>query len=396
MNEQHPDQPWADPDRPGAPAFSAPDVVGAPQPAQPAWQQQAYPQQQPYQQQQPQPAWQQPGPPQAMEPRAYPQLLRGPRHAWWRPLVGLAVVLGLCLVVLVLMTVAMFVGLLLTGAELEQLTDEDTLIAAVGTEPWFLLLNNVLLAAGIPIAMLAVWVGHGWRPRWVNSVGPRIRWRWLAVSSAVALAVQLIATAALFAFDGVPEGRGDDVLVLLLIVFLTTPLQAAGEEYFFRGWMTQALGSWFRGAMVSALVPALVTAMLFAVAHGGQNFWLFLDRFAFGLLASYLTWRTGGLEAAIGAHAVNNVVVFVPVILTGTLEESLLIKDAPWQIVVLDIVVMAIIGTLLVLLARRLALRRHHDPAAQPGNPVPPPQQPPWQGRGSQAGPVLVPPGSTG
>jgi len=308
----------------------------------------------------------------------------------------MAVVLGLCLVVLVLMTVAMFVGLLLSGAELEQLTDGDALIEAVGAEPWFLLLNNVLLAAGIPIAMLAVWVGHGWRPRWVNSVGPRIRWRWLAISSAIALAVQLVATAALFAFDGVPEGRGDDVLVLLLIVFLTTPLQAAGEEYFFRGWMTQALGSWFRGAMVSAMVPALVTALLFAAAHGGQNFWLFLDRFAFGLLASYLTWRTGGLEAAIGAHAVNNVVVFVPVILTGTLEESLVIKDAPWQIVVLDIVVMAIIGTLVVLLARRLAVRRRHHPAEQPGNPIPPAQHPPWQERGSDVGPVLVPPGSTG
>ena len=79
------------------------------------------------------------------------------------------------------------------------------------------------------------------------------------------------------------------------------------EEVFFRGYLLQALGSlvaqpWF-GVVVSAVV--------FALLHGTQNLPLFVDRLAFGLLAGVLVWRTGGLEAGIAAHVVNNVFAYV-------------------------------------------------------------------------------------
>src|SRR5215203_3845856 len=35
------------------------------------------------------------GPAEAWVPRPYSQLVRGPRHRWWRPLAGLGVLLGL-------------------------------------------------------------------------------------------------------------------------------------------------------------------------------------------------------------------------------------------------------------------------------------------------------------
>ena len=305
------------------------------------------------------------GPPDADEPRAYPQLLRGPRHRAWKPLVSIATMLGLFLVVVVVLVVVSVVGMVAGGIDPASLEDPETLAS-----PALMLGNNLFLASAIPLAMVAVWVGHGWRPRWVASVAGGIRWRWLLVTGAVALAVQVVATAVLFAFGGAPEGEGRDVLLLLGIVLLTTPLQAAGEEYFFRGWLAQTLGSWFRGALVAALVPALIGGLLFAAAHGGQNLWLFLDRLAFGLVASYLTWRTGGLEAAIGAHAVNNVVVFVPVILTGTLADSMTASEAPWELVALDVVVMLVVAGLVVWLARRTGVQRVHDPARQPGQPV--------------------------
>ena len=89
----------------------------------------------------------------------------------------------------------------------------------------------------------------------------------------------------------------------LVVIILTSPLQAAAEEIFFRGYLMQALGSlvaqpWF-GVVVSAVV--------FALMHGVQNPALFLDRLGFGLLAGFLVWRTGGLEAGIGAHVINNI-----------------------------------------------------------------------------------------
>ena len=59
------------------------------------------------------------------------------------------------------------------------------------------------------------------------------------------------------------------------------------------------------------MVAAVVTAALFSAAHAPPDVLTFLDRFAFGLAASAVVWLTGGLEAAIVLHAVNNVLVFV-------------------------------------------------------------------------------------
>ena len=64
----------------------------------------------------------------------------------------------------------------------------------------------------------------------------------------------------------------------LLVLVLLTPLQAAGEEYAFRGYLTQAFGGLFRRPWVAVAGPAL----LFALAHGAQNPPVFFDRFAFG------------------------------------------------------------------------------------------------------------------
>src|SRR3712207_6923299 len=60
----------------------------------------------------------------------------------------------------------------------------------------------------------------------------------------------------------------------------------------------------------STLFP-YTTLFRSSAAHGQFEPIVFLDRFAFGLAASAVVWLTGGLEAAIVLHTVNNVVVFV-------------------------------------------------------------------------------------
>lgn len=339
----------------------------------------------------------------AYVPRPYPQLLRGPQHRWWRPLVGLAVMVGLVVVLFVLSTVAVLVVLVASDVDLLSMTGEISpeLLAS----PALFTVNNLFLASFVPAAMVAVWVGHRWRPRWVASVVPGIRWRWMLGVTAACLLVQVVGTLALWAVDGFPSGTADEQAVaLLLCVLLTTPLQCAGEEYLCRGWLTQMIGSWFSRALLAVLVPAVVTAAVFAGMHSlgaEQNTALFLDRFAFGLLASYLTWRTGGLEAAIAAHTANNVVVMVPAILTGTLDDSLAVSDAPWGMVGLDVVVMVVVALVVTGLARWRRVQRLHDPAAQPtgARAVPPPPAPPgwgphWPPAGPPAAPLAAPPGA--
>lgn len=292
-------------------------------------------------------------------PRPYPQLLRGPRHRWWRPLVGAAVVLG-GLVVLVGLGLA---AATVASAVLGRPPTESELLSS----PVAFLANNLVLAALIPLSWAAVRVGHGIAPRWQASVVGRTRWRWLLLSALVPAAV--VGTSVLglgllaLAAGEQPFGSGDQrsaasTAVLVVVVLLTTPLQAAGEEHLFRGWMSQAVGSWFRRPVVGAVVAALVSAAAFAFAHGDQDPWLYADRFLFGLTASYLAWRTGGLEAGIAFHAVNNVVVFVPTVLAGGLGESLASTSASPQLVLLDVLgfVLVVLGT--AWLARRRGLVR--------------------------------------
>ncbi|MFP5346213.1 MAG: CPBP family intramembrane glutamic endopeptidase [Actinomycetes bacterium] len=329
-------------------------------------------------------AWQ-PTPPrwpaEAAEPRPYPSLLRGYRHRWWRSLVSLAIVVG-CLAVLMFGTSIVAVVLLLaSGAPIESLATQDQ-VNGLMAEPGFLLLNNLLLAALIPVSCLAVWGGHLWRPRWVSSVAGGIRWRLLGQCTVLSLVLVAASSAVVYALDGFPSGAAEPHAALLLaIVLLTTPLQAAGEEYFFRGWLTQTVGCLFARPVAAALVAGAVSATLFATAHGSQNIWLFLDRFAFGVLASYLAWRTGGLEAGIAAHAVNNLVVFVPVILTGGLEESLLVTDVPGGLLLADVVSLVVLGVVLTWWARRRSVVRLYRPE-------PPPEPVAPSGRGPLPGQV--------
>jgi membrane protease YdiL (CAAX protease family) len=92
----------------------------------------------------------------------------------------------------------------------------------------------------------------------------------------------------------------------VLVILLLTPLQAAGEEYAFRGYLTQAFGGLFRSRVAAVVLPAV----LFALAHGAQDPPVFVDRLAFGLVAGVLVIATGGLEAGIAMHVLNNFVAY--------------------------------------------------------------------------------------
>lgn len=195
---------------------------------------------------------------------------------------------------------------------------------AIGSPGTFAETYAHLLAYEVPFGMVAAQLGiamlipiswalllgiHHVRPAWGLSVRPGMRWRPLLVFVPVALVALngvLWASNAL-AGRATVTGVTPGFASFLVAILLTSPLQAAAEEIFFRGYLLQALGS----LSPNRWVGILASAGLFAVFHGTQNAWLFGTRFAFGVLAAVLVVYVGGLEAGIAAHVVNNVCAFV-------------------------------------------------------------------------------------
>lgn len=272
-----------------------------------------------------------PGPPSALrgkpDPlpsvlRTYSQLLRGGRARWWKPIVALLLVAvaGGLLSVVVFALVATLGGLVEGVPDLGGYVDRIT--AADDPSPAGFLALNLSLAALIPAAGLSVWAVHRIRPRYVSSVLGGLRWRWLLRCTLVLLPLFIAFLGRNLLLDPSPPGRPAHGIALLVVVLLTTPLQAVGEEYFFRGFLLQNGGAWFGRPTLALVVPAVLSAALFAAAHGSPDPWVLADLGFFALVATAMVWRTGGLEAGIALHALNNTLLFVAVLGFGGWEES--------------------------------------------------------------------------
>jgi membrane protease YdiL (CAAX protease family) len=281
-----------------------------------------------------------PGAPPYDVPQPYLLLMRARDWAWWRPVLGL-----LLFGVLYLVAVLVLVGVAaVTGAAPDLALDDLA-------DPLVLLVTNASLVVAIPIIWLCWAVPHGLRIGWSSSVLGRLRWRllWpytLRALLTLGLAVGLTVVVTVLTSGVEITGPDSSFGWLLLVVLLTTPLQAAAEEYLFRGYLSQAIAGWIGGPRAGAVVAGVVTAVLFSLAHVPPDFLTFLDRFTIGLAFSAVVWLTGGLEAAIVLHAVNNVVIFL---LVGLLGDEALSLDASsgsnalldWGTVLLGILAMA-------------------------------------------------------
>jgi uncharacterized protein len=297
------------------------------------------------------------GPTPALAASPHPRLLSTPHARWWRPLLGLLLAAG---VVVVASVVIVLVATLLTGSGPVDERTED----ALDPGTWQgLLANNLVILTIVPAAALAVLVVHRERVGWLASVTGRPRWGLLWRFFLLALVVVVASYGVSYLLPAGTELDGTSpstraLLATLVVILLTTPLQSMAEEVGFRGYVTQAVASWARRPAVGIAAGVVVSATCFALAHGAQDPWLFADRFAFGLVASWLAWRTGGLEASVGLHAANNLVSLGVGAFAGTLSESLSLSTLDWQFAVLDVASMLAFAVVVERLARRWAPQR--------------------------------------
>src|SRR5690606_5596146 len=147
----------------------------------------------------------------------------------------------------------------------------------------------------------------------LSSVAGRLRWGWMLrlvvpalVAYGASFVLYLVVLPPLMGEPAPAPSVGPNLWVMLAIILLLVPLQATAEEYVFRGYLMQTIGAWLKHPAFAILLPV----PLFMFGHL-YDIWGLLDVGVFAVFAAWLTWRTGGLEAAIVAHVINNVAIFV-------------------------------------------------------------------------------------
>lgn len=302
-------------------------------------------------------------------PTPYFHFLRTPRNRWWRTLLYLvAAAVAWVLVSTVAAVVATLVDIG-TG----RTTAEALAQGRIVFTPGLFLANNLSLAALGPIAYLLQWALTRQRPRWLSSVAGRFRWRWFAVCSGIVgvlwgatFVVQLLVP------GQVPPGKlSPDWLFMLLAVLLTTPLQAAGEEFGFRGALVRGVASWIPLRWLGWGVGTAVSSLVFMSLHGAGDPWLNLFYLSFGIASSVLAWRTGGLEASVAVHVINNLIQLVPVALFadigGAFDRQAGAGD-PSVLIYIGLMVAAIVS--LSFAAKRMRIARLGPPGTLTGTQV--------------------------
>jgi membrane protease YdiL (CAAX protease family) len=293
-------------------------------------------------------------------------MLRGPRYRWWRPLLALLLAAVIAVPLMLLAYVPVVLAGLVAGVPdpLQWAAREIVNIDNLG--PGGFLYVNLSLIALIPAAGLSIWIAHRIRPRFVSSVLGGIRWRWLLRCLAVVVPIWVVYLGVSALLEPATSPRPSQWGLLLLIVVFLTPLQAAGEEYLFRGWIMQNVGSWFRHPMVGLVVSLALSVGFFSAAHGSPDVWVLASLAVFALTAGIATWRTGGLEAGIAIHAVNNVGVFFVVVLIGGWQEAFVSSDSKGSPldVGIALVVHAVALALILWQAKKAGIQRLYQPTA--------------------------------
>lgn len=264
-----------------------------------------------------------PAPDASVTARPYHHLLRGPRFAGWRA----ALTFALAIAFAMLSATAVLGVAKALGAD----AAIDSVFEGNEIDPLGFAFGNIVLALLIPSALLATRVAHGRGAGRLSSVTGRIRWRWLLRCMAVLLPLFVVYLALDLVIDRPEDGMHPQWAMLSLVILASTPLQAAGEEYFARGLILQNVGSLFADPRLAAGMAAVPAVLVFAAAHGSPDPWIFTDLAIFGAACTLLALRTGGLEAPIALHAINNVVGMITTLLFGGWMEGFVDADSVGQ-----------------------------------------------------------------
>lgn len=177
--------------------------------------------------------------------------------------------------------------------------------------------SGFLLANLVPFTFIVVglWIGvrllHK-RP-FLSLINPDLKfdWRRFGFSAAVWVVLSVLSDLVLSLLQPGNYAFNLDLPALLPVVAISLvflPLQVAGEELFFRGYLAQGIGHRF-GFWAAWIIPSLFFGLLHGANPevGAYGMLLTMPLYiGMGLLFGWITLRSESLELALGAHLANN------------------------------------------------------------------------------------------
>ena len=225
-----------------------------------------------------------------------------PRPAWWRPLLELVLATSLMIGLTAAAT-----GLFYLSEKIAQPSVSAFDEFSFADRPYLAVVTFIGWVAAIPAGFIAARL-TGRDPRALWSTERRFRWK----NFGLALIPALIFLGGEGIYAIVNSDRSEMTAGLLnwgalAVIIALAPLQSLSEELFFRGSLVQIIGQWFSPAIVAYLLPFL---FFLSGHHYGWRGMVSVGVFA--ACAMFLTYTTGGIEAAAAVHAVGNTFAYAP------------------------------------------------------------------------------------
>ncbi|WP_162357001.1 CPBP family intramembrane glutamic endopeptidase [Metabacillus mangrovi] len=237
------------------------------------------------------------------------------RNSWKRYLSSLAVVLGFLLIGGIAYGLSLIMAIQLDG---DSYFDIE-LGRSIGLSPYieFMLLNSVYLfwLLGLFISVRFI---HKRPLRSLVTHRDHVQWGRVFWGFGVFLGIYLLLNVAdlLIFQEGFKVNPGtspSQFLLLFGLVLIFTPIQTTVEELFFRGFLAQWIGKGVRNPLLLSLIIALIFGSLHFANPEMSRSALFvgLEYLFAGFMLTYVAVKTGTAELSIGAHAANNIFLFL-------------------------------------------------------------------------------------
>ena len=236
-----------------------------------------------------------------------------PRARWFTPVLEGLLIAGLYFVLLLIVSFALLAFAVMLRVPYDYLTDLQRIYANVFKTPLVFIALLITIIPVIPAIFIARLITNFKPLGLIHSIAGRMRWSYLSVFLGFGFLIFGLYYVGFATLDGSlttqnsvhPLNSGMFWLYIVLIL-LIVPFQCYAEELLFRGYLMQTVGRWLKNPAWAIIIPAPI----FMVLHG-YGLWGLLSVLTMALIAGFLCWYTGGLEAGIGLHIANNVSIFI-------------------------------------------------------------------------------------